>query len=66
MKTTQFNDKNFFEISYREWLFAQEKREQFSIYRLSGVGTNIHKIKVITNPYGKWLKGEVQLRFHFY
>jgi hypothetical protein len=66
VKTTQFTDKNFFEISYREWMFAQEKREQFHIYRLSGIGTNLHKIKIIKNPYGKWLKGEVQLRCNFY
>ena len=65
VKTTQYTEKNFFEISYREWLFAQDKRENFHIYRLSGIGTNTHKIKVIVNPYGKWLKGEVQLRCYF-
>ncbi|BFU24590.1 hypothetical protein EHI8A_027140 [Entamoeba histolytica HM-1:IMSS-B] len=65
VKTTQYNDKDFFELSYREWSFAQEQRSHFHIYRLSGFGTDTLKIKIIVDPYGKWLKGEVHLKFYF-
>ncbi|ELP86149.1 hypothetical protein EIN_328060 [Entamoeba invadens IP1] len=52
-------------ISYREWLFAQEKRKKFCIYRVQCFGSNKLYVNVIVDPIGKWMKGEVEIKINF-
>ncbi|KAJ9514692.1 hypothetical protein QJQ45_028427, partial [Haematococcus lacustris] len=50
VKTSKSADKALFEVSHREWLFAQAEGEAYHIYRVTGAGTSRPQVKRIVNP----------------
>ncbi len=47
-------DKAHFEISHKEWLFAQTQSSSFHIYRVFGAGKPKPVLARIVNPYAQW------------
>jgi small subunit ribosomal protein S9 len=56
--TTSYNEMDV-AISKTQWRLAEEKREQFCILRVCGVGTMRATVYEIWNPYELWLKGKL-------
>lgn len=54
VKATSTGDKSYFEISHREWIFAQQEGDRYEIYRVTGVGSQQPRVKRIVNPYLQW------------
>mmetsp|Transcript_34334 Transcript_34334/g.98900 ORF Transcript_34334/g.98900 Transcript_34334/m.98900 type:complete len:178 (+) Transcript_34334:1496-2029(+) len=54
VKTTTDEAKALFEMSYREWHFAQMKGDRFSIYRIFNAGREQVRLLRIVNPYRQW------------
>ncbi|KAK2197037.1 bifunctional Histidine kinase-HSP90-like ATPase superfamily/Zinc finger [Babesia duncani] len=54
VKSTNNRNKTYFEVSHREWLFAQTKASKYEILRVSGIGTSELAITRIVNPYLLW------------
>ena len=69
-------DKQYFEVSHREWLFAQREGERYCMYRVAaagkggggpdtGAGGDSHahapRLMRITNPYMQWRTQQVGL-----
>jgi len=54
VKTTQAKDKMLFEMSYREWIFAQKEANKFVIFRVMNAGKSDVELCSITNPFRQW------------
>ncbi|KXZ52866.1 hypothetical protein GPECTOR_8g248 [Gonium pectorale] len=63
VKATSSWDKTYFEVSHREWLFAQQEGSRYHIYRLFGAGqpaghaqeqAGQPRVVRIVNPYMQW------------
>lgn len=50
--------KTFFEMSHQEVEMAQRLSNQYSLYRVSGVGTTRPTLLRIINPIQKWAAGQ--------
>ncbi|CAE7633293.1 NOV [Symbiodinium sp. CCMP2456] len=54
VKTSRAKDKQLFEMSYREWTFAQKEGSKFVIFRVSNAGKEDVELCSITNPFRQW------------
>ncbi|PFH36023.1 hypothetical protein BESB_056740 [Besnoitia besnoiti] len=54
VKATGTQTKSFFEVSHKEWQFAQQHGEKFHIYRVLDAGSETPRILRIVNPYRQW------------
>jgi len=54
VKTTQSKEKHYFEMSYREWTFAQKEGNRFVVFRVSNAGKRDVELCSITNPFKQW------------
>ncbi|XP_059632151.1 protein NO VEIN isoform X2 [Cornus florida] len=61
VKATKSARKDWFAISMREWQFAVEKGESYSIAHVVLFGNNTAKIKVFKNPVKLFQQGKLQL-----
>ena len=61
VKTTKAGDKDIFEISSREWGYAQEQGPRFHVLRIYNAGRATSRVEYLHNPYGAWAKGRLQL-----
>ncbi|GFE52616.1 hypothetical protein BaOVIS_000200 [Babesia ovis] len=57
VKSSCSNKKDNFEVSYKEWCFAQQKGARYEIFRLSGVGQKSVHLCRLVNPYSMWRSG---------
>ena len=61
VKATKSPTKDWFDISMREWQFAVEKGESFSIAHVVLLGNNVAKVSVFKNPVKLCQLGNLQL-----
>ncbi|KAJ1407274.1 hypothetical protein SESBI_24376 [Sesbania bispinosa] len=61
VKATRSPRKDWFNISIREWQFAIDKGESFSIAFVAIMGNNVAKITIFKNPVKLCQLGELQL-----
>ncbi|KAM5569559.1 protein NO VEIN-like [Rosa sericea] len=61
VKATQQQKKDWFHISMREWQFAAEKGEAFSILHVLLLGNNAARVSVYKNPVKLCHLGKLQL-----
>ncbi|XP_048435528.1 protein NO VEIN-like [Pyrus x bretschneideri] len=61
VKATQFRTKDWFRISMREWQFAVEKGEAFSILHVILLGNNAARVSVYKNPVKLCQSGKLHL-----
>lgn len=61
VKATQFHKKDWFRISIREWQFAEDKGEAFSILHVLLLGNNAARVSVYKNPVNLCQLGKLQL-----
>jgi len=54
VKTSRCKDKQIFEMSYKEWNFAQKEGNRFVIFRVSNAGKEDVELCSITNPFRQW------------
>lgn len=54
IKTTKMDDKEWFEISNKQWETAKEIGDKYFIYRVINVGNENPRIIIIKNPYQLW------------
>lgn len=54
VKTSRARDKHLFEMSYKEWNFAQKEGNKFVIFRVSNAGKSDVELMSITNPFRQW------------
>ncbi|CAE7198124.1 NOV [Symbiodinium natans] len=54
VKTSRAKDKQLFEMSYREWTFAQKEGSKFVIFRVSNAGKEDVELCSIANPFRQW------------
>lgn len=60
VKSTKSDDKEYFDISKRQWEFAKEKGERFLIYRIFNAGSKRNaKLTIIPNPVQQWKEGRL-------
>ena len=59
VKATKTLDKPFFEVSFREWMFSQEHRDRFFIYRVFGALSDAPRVLRIQNPFKEWSLGNL-------
>jgi len=59
VKSTIDDKRKWFDLTRREWELAQEKRENFHLFRVFNAGTKQAKMLCITNPYQNWLDGNL-------
>lgn len=59
VKATKTTDKSFFEVSFREWMFSQEHRGKFYIYRVFDALGDGPKVLKIQNPFKEWNAGNL-------
>nr|PIM02290.1 hypothetical protein TGCOUG_304720 [Toxoplasma gondii COUG] len=59
VKSTSSQSKSFFEVSHKEWQFAQQHGDQFHIYRVLDVGSEQPRILRIVNPYRQWRENRI-------
>jgi len=60
VKSTKTDDKEYFDISKRQWEFAKEKGERFHIYRIHNAGSRQNaRITMIPNPVQQWEEGSL-------
>ena len=59
VKSTKTDDKEWFEVSRRQWELSQEEGDKFSIYRIYGAGTEKPKLIKICNPSKLWQEGGI-------
>jgi hypothetical protein len=57
---TTSTDKHLFEVSNREWLFAQQEGPAYAIYRVSGAGGHARVARIV-NPYMQWRTARIGL-----
>ncbi|ORM42065.1 uncharacterized protein BXIN_0939 [Babesia sp. Xinjiang] len=57
VKSSSSNTKSNFEVSYKEWCFAQQKGARYEIFRVSGVGHDTVQVSRLVNPYSMWRSG---------
>jgi hypothetical protein len=64
VKATASSEKTLFELSNREWLFAQQEGGRYYIYRVYGAGSPpAATIVRIHNPYLQWRTRDVGMCF---
>ena len=61
VKTTEYDDKDFFEISAQEFEFALAQQEKYHIYRVFNVGKCDVKLKRLVNLAEKMRQKQVRL-----
>ncbi|KAM1036680.1 hypothetical protein ACFX2C_031574 [Malus domestica] len=61
VKATQFRTKDWFRISMREWQFAVEKGEAFSILHVILLGNNAARVSIYKNPAKLCQSGKLHL-----
>lgn len=61
VKATRLAKKNWFKISTREWQFAAEKGESFSIAHVVILGNNTARLSIFRNPFKQCLRGNLHL-----
>lgn len=61
VKATKSSRKDWFLISLREWQFAMEKGEAFSIAHVVLLGNNVARVSVFKNPVRLCQLGKLQL-----
>ena len=54
-------NSNFF-VSQAEWEFAQKERNRFQIYRVFGYQADKQFVRVLTDPFGMFLEGHLNLK----
>eukprot|EP00930_Biecheleria_cincta_P037131 TRINITY_DN25473_c0_g1_i1.p1 TRINITY_DN25473_c0_g1~~TRINITY_DN25473_c0_g1_i1.p1 ORF type:complete len:547 (+),score=141.40 TRINITY_DN25473_c0_g1_i1:87-1643(+) len=54
VKTSRSRDKQFFEMSYKEWVFAQKEGNRYVIFRVSNAGRDDVELCSIANPFRQW------------
>ena len=60
VKATRAGDKHFFEMSHREWSFAQHSGDRYSILRVMNAGDHDRvRVVAVRNPYMQWKSGLV-------
>lgn len=60
VKSTETTDKEWFQLSRRQWEFAQQQGDRFHIYRVYGAGTTDPPNPVdIKNPFRLWEQGHL-------
>ena len=59
VKVTKTLDKPFFEVLFREWMFSQEHRDRFFIYRVFGALSDTLRVLRIQNPFKEWSLGNL-------
>jgi lipopolysaccharide export LptBFGC system permease protein LptF len=59
VKSTKTNDKEWFDLSNKQWQFLQEKGDKFHIYRIYNAGTDEAKLVDILNPKKLWQDGSL-------
>lgn len=59
VKATKTSDKSIFEVSFKEWMFSQEHRGKFFIYRVFDALGDDPKILKIQNPFKEWSTGNL-------
>lgn len=60
VKSTKTDTKEWFDMSQKQWEFAQEKGNKFHIYRVYNAGAKppkVVKVVDIRNPYKHWQEG---------
>ncbi|GIX62337.1 DNA gyrase B [Babesia caballi] len=57
VKSSASATKSHFEVSHKEWLFAQQMGARYEIFRVSGVGHDTVDVKRLVNPYCMWKSG---------
>lgn len=61
VKATRSPRKDWFNITLREWQFATERRESFSVAFVAVMGNNVAKITIFKDPVRLCQLGELQL-----
>ena len=61
VKSSPTVSKTFFEMSPQEVKMAQRLSNQYSLYRVSGVGTTSPTLLRIINPIQKWAAGQIKV-----
>lgn len=60
VKSTKTDDKEWFEISQRQWEFAKEKGEKFHFFRVKNAGSKKEaNVNEISNPIKLWDEGKL-------
>lgn len=59
VKSTIMEVKEWFDVSRKQWEFAQEQGEQFFILRVYNVGAENVRVEKICNPYKLWQEGSL-------
>ncbi|KAK1441691.1 hypothetical protein BgAZ_500230 [Babesia gibsoni] len=61
VKSSASLNRPSFSISYAQWVFAQQHRFRFEIFRLSGIGQRTPKLVRLMNPYSMYKEGNLKL-----
>lgn len=61
VKSSLALSKTFFEMSHQEVDLARRLGNQYSLYRVSGVGTATPTLLRIVNPIQKWAEGQIKV-----
>ncbi|KAL9327412.1 hypothetical protein ACSQ67_008057 [Phaseolus vulgaris] len=61
VKATRSPKKDWFNISLREWQFANDRSESYSIAFVSLIGNNVARITIFKDPVKLCQQGELQL-----
>jgi len=59
VKSTKTEERDWFDISKRQWLFMHEKGDRFFIHRVYGAGTRKPRVVKVRNPAKLWLEGRI-------
>lgn len=59
VKTTKTSEKQWFDVTRKQWQYAEIKGDRYHIYRVSNAGTKHVVIERITNPYQLWKEGKI-------
>ncbi|CBZ51381.1 hypothetical protein NCLIV_044430 [Neospora caninum Liverpool] len=59
VKATSSQSKSFFEVSHKEWQFAQQHGDHFHIYRVLDAEGEQPRILRIVNPYRQWRENRI-------
>ncbi|CAG9466173.1 unnamed protein product [Pedinophyceae sp. YPF-701] len=58
-------EKEYVEVSNKEWLFAQRQGQRYHIYRVLGALTADARLEVVKNPYLQWRQHQVGMLLTF-
>ena len=61
VKATRSPRKDWFNLSSREWQYAVDKGEAFSIAHVALMGNNVARITIFKNPVKLCQQGQLQL-----